>query len=153
MTKSSSKRGTFLKAGIAAKTARVINQSIKSNIPEFQAGDSVKVHARIVEGTKERIQIFEGVVIARHRRNAANATFTVRKISYNMGVERTFMLHSPRVEKIEIMTRGIVRRAKLYYLRDLAGKKGKVKTEFSAGDLNAPASETSAEVEEAASVA
>ena len=103
---------------------------LKTNLPDFGPGDRVKVHAKIVEGSKERIQIFEGDVIRRSKKNTASATFTVRKISHNTGVERTFMLHSPRIEKIEVMTRGKVRRARLYYLRPLRGKKARIKSRF-----------------------
>jgi large subunit ribosomal protein L19 len=102
-------------------------ESLKANIPDFRAGDSVKVHAKIVEGSKERVQIFEGVVIKRHRGNKLNGSFTVRKVSYNVGVERTFLVHSPRIEKIEIVSRGQVRRSKLFYLRDLRGKSARIK--------------------------
>lgn len=102
-------------------------ESLKTNIPEFRAGDSVRVHAKIIEGSKERIQIFEGVVIRRHGGNKLNASFTVRKVSYNVGVERTFLLHSPRIEKIEVVSRGHVRRSKLFYLRELRGKSARIK--------------------------
>lgn len=102
--------------------------SLKSDIPSFRAGDTVRVHARIVEGNKERVQMFQGVVIKRTRGNLSNATFTVRKISHNVGVEKTFPLHSPRLEKIEVVTRGKVRRARLFYLRPLRGKAAKIKT-------------------------
>jgi large subunit ribosomal protein L19 len=102
--------------------------SLKTDLPTFRPGDTVRVHARIVEGNKERIQAFQGVVIKRTGGNLANATFTVRKISHNIGVEKTFPLHSPRVEKIEVMTRGKVRRARLFYLRPLRGKAAKIKT-------------------------
>lgn len=102
--------------------------SLKSDIPSFRPGDTVRVHARIVEGNKERVQMFQGVVIKRTRGNLATATFTVRKISHNIGVEKTFPLHSPRLEKIEVVTRGKVRRARLFYLRPLRGKAAKIKT-------------------------
>jgi large subunit ribosomal protein L19 len=105
---------------------------VVENIVDFKAGDTVRVHAKIVEGTKERIQVFEGVVIKRHAKNRHNASFTVRKVSYNIGVERTFLLHSPRIDKIEVMQRGIVRRARLYYLRDRQGKSARIKTKFQA---------------------
>jgi len=99
---------------------------LKNDIPEFKVGDTVRVHAKIIEGDKERIQVFEGVVIS--RANSGNrATFTVRKISYGVGVERIFPLHSPRIDKIEVVTRGRVRRAKLYYLRELSGKAARIK--------------------------
>jgi large subunit ribosomal protein L19 len=113
----------------AAAILKSLNQSsLKRSVPQFKAGDTIKVHARIVEGNKERIQIFQGVVISRKGRNGPKATFTVRKVSYNIGVERIFMLHSPRVEKIEVVTQGLVRRAKLFYLRETKGKAGKVKS-------------------------
>jgi large subunit ribosomal protein L19 len=99
---------------------------LKKDIPDFKVGDTVRVHAKIIEGDKERIQVFEGAVIS--RANGGNrATFTVRKISYGVGVERIFPLHSPRIDKIEVVTRGKVRRAKLYYLRELSGKAARIK--------------------------
>jgi large subunit ribosomal protein L19 len=101
-------------------------QQLKSNIPEFNAGDTVKVHAKVVEGKRERIQIFEGIVLKRQN-GGIKETFTVRKVSYGVGVERTFPLHSPRIEKIEVTRKGKVRRAKLNYLRDRVGKAAKVK--------------------------
>jgi large subunit ribosomal protein L19 len=101
-------------------------QQLKSNLPEFNAGDTVKVHAKVVEGKRERIQIFEGIVLKRQN-GGIKETFTVRKISYGVGVERTFPLHSPRIEKIEVTRKGKVRRAKLNYLRDRVGKAAKVK--------------------------
>lgn len=94
----------------------------KTNIPDFGPGDSVKVHTRVVEGDKERVQIFAGIVLARRNGNNLNAAFTVRKISYGEGVERVFPLHTPRISKIEIVKRGKVRRAKLHYLRKRQGK-------------------------------
>ncbi len=109
---------------------------LKSNIPEFKAGDTVKVHARIIEGNKERIQVFEGVVIRRRQRNRYGATFTVRKVTYNVGVERTFLVHSPKIEKIEVISRGRVRRAKLYYLRERSGKSARIKTMVTARSKN-----------------
>lgn len=101
-------------------------EQMRADLPEFAPGDSVKVHMRIVEGEKERIQIFEGPVIAR-RGGGLRESFTVRKISYGIGVERTFPLHSPRIEKIEVVRLGKVRRAKLYYLRELRGRKARIK--------------------------
>ena len=101
-------------------------KSLRDDIPEFQAGDTVKVHVRVVEGNKERVQVFEGVVIAR-RGSGINESFTVRKLSFGVGVERTFPLHSPIMAKLEFVTRGDVRRAKLYYLRDRVGKAAKVR--------------------------
>lgn len=106
------------------------NSGLKTNIPAFKAGDTVKVHAKIIEGQKERVQIFEGVVIRRHRGNERSGSFTVRKISFNVGIERTFPIHSPRVEKIEVIGEGKVRRAKLFYLRPLRGKASKIETEL-----------------------
>lgn len=94
--------------------------------PDFVAGDTVKVHVKIQEGEKERIQVFEGVVISK-RKGMSNATFTVRKISYGVGVERIFPFHSPIIEKIEVVSRGRVRRAKIYYLRKLRGKAARIK--------------------------
>lgn len=101
---------------------------LRTDLPEFKPGDTIRVHARIVEGDKERIQVFEGVVISRSNRQS-RATFTVRKMSYGVGVERVFPVHSPRIEKIEVTIRGQVRRAKLYYLRGLRGKAARIKGE------------------------
>ena len=101
-------------------------RQLRANLPEFRVGDTVKVFVKIKEGDKERVQAFEGVVIKRTR-NAARGTFTVRKISYGVGVERVFPLHSPMVDKIEVSTRGRVRRSRLYYLRDLQGKAARVR--------------------------
>ncbi len=98
----------------------------RSDIPEFNSGDTVKVHVRVVEGNRERVQIFEGVVI-RRQGSGIRETFTVRKVSFGVGVERTFPVHSPIIAKIEIGTRGDVRRAKLYYLRDRIGRAARVK--------------------------
>ena len=100
--------------------------SLKSDIPDFRPGDTVKVHVKVVEGNKTRIQVFQGVVIARQG-DGIRETFTVRKVSYGVGVERTFPLHTPIVDKVEVVTRGDVRRAKLYYLRDLRGKAAKIR--------------------------
>jgi large subunit ribosomal protein L19 len=94
-------------------------------VPEFSAGDTLRVHVKVVEGTRERVQVFEGVCIAR-KNSGLNSAFTVRKISYGEGVERVFPLYSPRIEQIEVMRRGAVRRAKLYYLRELRGKKARI---------------------------
>jgi large subunit ribosomal protein L19 len=99
---------------------------LRDDVPEFAPGDTVKVHVRVVEGNRERVQVFEGVVIAR-KGSGAGATFTVRKVSFGVGVERTFPLHSPIIAKIERVTRGDVRRAKLFYLRDRVGKAAKIK--------------------------
>ncbi|MBW1868594.1 MAG: 50S ribosomal protein L19 [Deltaproteobacteria bacterium] len=101
-------------------------EQMRGDIPGFRPGDTIKVHVKIKEGEKERIQVFQGVVIRRRRGNTG-ATFTVRKVSYGIGVERIFPLHSPLIDKIEIMTRGRVRRARLYYLRNLRGKAARIK--------------------------
>jgi len=100
--------------------------SLRPDLPEFRPGDTLKVHVRVVEGNKSRIQVFQGVVI-RRQGAGVRQTFTVRKVSYGVGVERTFPLHTPVIERIEVVTRGDVRRAKLYYLRDLRGKKARIK--------------------------
>ena len=100
--------------------------SLRDDIPAFRAGDNIKVHVKVIEGTRSRVQVFQGVVIRRHG-GGIGETYTVRKISFGVGVERTFPLHTPVVEKIEVVTRGDVRRAKLYYLRDLRGKAAKIK--------------------------
>ena len=101
-------------------------QSLRSDIPDFRPGDTLKVHVRVIEGSRERVQVFQGVVI-RRQGGGVRETFTVRKISFGVGVERTFPVHSPNIAKIERVTRGDVRRAKLYYLRDLRGKAAKIK--------------------------
>ena len=101
-------------------------EQLRDNIPDFKVGDTVKVFVKVVEGTRERLQAFEGTVIAR-RNGSSRETFTVRRISYGVGVERTFPVHSPKLDHIEITRRGRVRRAKLYYLRDRGGKASKVK--------------------------
>ena len=100
--------------------------SLRDDIPGFRPGDTVKVHVRVVEGNRSRIQVFQGVVI-RRQGAGVRETFTVRKISYQVGVERTFPVHSPIIERLEVVTRGDVRRAKLYYLRELRGKAAKIK--------------------------
>ena len=100
--------------------------SLRSDVPDFRPGDTLKVHVRVVEGNRERIQVFQGVVI-RRQGGGIRETFTVRKVSFGVGVERTFPVHTPIIAKIEIVTRGDVRRAKLYYLRDLRGKAAKIK--------------------------
>ncbi|GEM03453.1 50S ribosomal protein L19 [Halolactibacillus miurensis] len=105
--------------------ADITKEQLKDR-PVFKAGDTVKVHVKVVEGTRERIQVYEGVVIKRQN-GGISETFTVRKISYGVGVERTFPVHSPRVDKIEVLRRGKVRRAKLYYLRNLRGKAARIK--------------------------
>jgi large subunit ribosomal protein L19 len=100
--------------------------SLRTDVPVFRPGDTVKVHVRVVEGNRTRIQVFQGVVI-RRQGGGVRETYTVRKVSFGVGVERTFPVHSPVVDHIELVTRGDVRRAKLYYLRDLRGKKAKIK--------------------------
>ncbi|AMV61486.1 50S ribosomal protein L19 [Pediococcus damnosus LMG 28219] len=106
--------------------SKITASQLRDDIPEFRAGDTVRVHAKIVEGTHERIQLFEGVVIKRHGVGISE-TYTVRKISNGVGVERTFPLHSPRVAEIEVIRHGRVRRSKLYYLRALNGKAARIK--------------------------
>ena len=101
-------------------------EQMRIDIPDFKAGDTVRVHARIKEGEKERVQIFQGLVI-RKRKGKTGATFTVRKVSYGIGVERIFPLHSPTIDKIEVITRGKVRRGRLYYMRGLKGKAARIK--------------------------
>jgi large subunit ribosomal protein L19 len=105
---------------------QLAEESLRKDIPEFRPGDTVRVHVKVLEGNRERIQVFEGVVIKR-RGGGISETFTVRKVSYGVGVERTFPLHSPRIDKIEVVRRGRVRRAKLYYLRNLTGKAARIK--------------------------
>ena len=102
------------------------SESIRTDIPDFRAGDTLKVHARVVEGNRSRVQVFQGVVISRHG-GGLRETFKVRKISFGVGVERTYPVNSPQIDRIEVVTRGDVRRAKLYYLRELRGKKAKIK--------------------------
>ncbi len=105
--------------------------SLRSDVPSFSPGDTLKVHVRVVEGTRERVQIFQGVVI-RRQGSGVRESFTVRKVSFGVGVERTFPVHSPIIQKIEVVTLGDVRRAKLYYLRDRVGKAAKIKEKRSA---------------------
>ncbi len=104
----------------------ITKDQLRSDLPTFRPGDTVKVHVKVVEGTRERIQLFEGVVIKR-RGGGISETFTVRKISYGVGVERTFPVHTPKIAKLEVIRKGKVRRAKLYYLRNLRGKKARIK--------------------------
>jgi len=129
-TTKTTKGGMTLGAAIKSITSSFV----KTDVPDFRVGDVVKVHAKIIEGTKERIQIFEGLVLKRSKRNSADATFTVRKVSYNVGVERTFPVHSPRIDKIEVVTRAKVRRARLFYIRPLRGKATRMKTLFNSGE-------------------
>lgn len=106
---------------------RILEQEqLRTDIPSFRPGDTVRVQVKVVEGTRERLQAFEGIVIGRSG-GSSRETFTVRRISYGIGVERTFPVHSPRVEKIEVVRRGVVRRAKLFYLRELKGKAARIK--------------------------
>ena len=104
---------------------------LRTDIPSFKPGDTLRVHVKVVEGEKERIQVFEGFVLRRSG-SSTRETFTVRKVSYGVGVERTFPVHSPRIDKIEVMTRGLVRRAKLYYLRKLSGKAARIEEKTTA---------------------
>jgi large subunit ribosomal protein L19 len=106
--------------------AAIEKAQLREGIPDFRVGDTVRVHYKIVEGDKDRIQVFQGVVLKRHRAGA-RSTFTVRKISFNVGVERVFLTHSPRIDKVEIVARGVVRRGRLFYLRDLQGKAARVR--------------------------
>jgi large subunit ribosomal protein L19 len=108
------------------KIKQIERENMRLDLPGFGPGDTVKVHVKIREGEKERIQIFQGVVISK-RKGTTNATFTVRKVSYGVGVERIFPLHSPAIDKIEVVTRGKVRRAKIYYLRKLRGRAARIK--------------------------
>jgi large subunit ribosomal protein L19 len=101
-------------------------ESLRSDVPDFRPGDTLKVHVRVIEGSRSRVQIFQGVVI-RRQGGGLRETFTVRKVSFGVGVERTFPVHTPIIDKIEVVTQGDVRRAKLYYLRDLRGKAAKIK--------------------------
>lgn len=109
-----------------AKIAEIENEQLRTGIPDFRVGDTVRVHYKIVEGDKDRIQVFQGVVLKRHRAGA-RSTFTVRKVSFNVGVERVFLTHSPRIDKVEVVSKGVVRRARLFYLRDLSGKAARVR--------------------------
>lgn len=108
------------------RTDLVDQASLRTDVPDFAPGDTLKVHVRVVEGNKQRVQVFQGVVI-RRQGGGIQETFTVRKLSYGVGVERTFPVHSPIIDRLEVYTRGDVRRAKLYYLRDRIGKAAKVK--------------------------
>ena len=110
----------------SSKIEEIEAAQLRTGLPEFRVGDTVRVHYKIVEGDKDRIQVFQGVVTKRHRAGA-RSTFTVRKISFNVGVERVFLVHSPRIDKVEVVSKGIVRRARLFYLRDLAGKAARVR--------------------------
>ncbi len=105
---------------------KIDQEQMRYDHPDFRPGDNVKVHIRIIEGTKERVQVFQGVVLKK-KRGAMNATFTVRKVSHGVGVEKTFALHSPRLEKIEVVTKGRVRRSRLFYLRERRGKAARIR--------------------------
>ena len=107
-------------------TDLIDRESLRDDVPEFGPGDTLKVHVRVVEGNRERVQVFQGAVI-RRQGSGVRETFTVRKVSFGVGVERTFPVHSPNIDHIEVVIRGDVRRAKLYYLRELRGKKAKIK--------------------------
>jgi large subunit ribosomal protein L19 len=111
---------------ITSKIAQIEEANLRQDVPDFRVGDTVAVHYKIVEGDKLRVQVFKGIVLKRHRAGA-RSTLTVRKTSFGVGVERTFMVHTPRLDKIEIVSRGVVRRARLFYLRDLRGKASRVR--------------------------
>ncbi|MCA1040753.1 50S ribosomal protein L19 [Bacillus infantis] len=104
----------------------ITKEQLRADVPAFRPGDTVRVHVKVIEGTRERVQVYEGVVIKR-RGGGISETFTVRKVSYGVGVERTFPVHTPKIAKLEVIRRGKVRRAKLYYLRNLRGKKARIK--------------------------
>ncbi len=132
-------------------------QSLRHDIPQFRAGDELKVHVRVIEGSKSRIQVFQGIVM-RRQGDGLRETFTVRKLSYGVGVERTFPVHTPVIEKIELVKKGEVRRAKLYYLRDLRGKAAKIREKrdgvegYGDGVLSTPVAEPATEVSEPESI-
>ncbi len=111
-----------------SKIAALDSASLRTDLPQFRVGDTVAVHYKIVEGDKLRVQVFKGVVLKRHRAGV-RSTFTVRKVSFNVGVERIFMQHSPRIDKVEVVSRGVVRRGRLFYLRNLSGKAARVRDE------------------------
>ena len=125
--------------------------SLRKDIPQFRAGDELKIHVRVIEGNKSRLQVFQGIVI-RRQGDGVRETFTIRKVSYGVGVERTFPVHTPVIEKIELVKKGEVRRAKLYYLRDLRGKAAKIREKrdgvegYGDGILSTPVSEPVAEI-------
>jgi large subunit ribosomal protein L19 len=128
--RASEERGTNVYAGRSEYPMNLLQtiaqEQLRTDVPKFRPGDTLKVYVKVVEGSRERVQLFEGVVIKR-RGGGISETFTVRKISYGVGVERAFPVHSPRIEKIEVARRGKVRRAKLYYLRNLRGKAARIK--------------------------
>ena len=109
-----------------SKIAAIEAQALRKDLPDFRVGDTVAVNYKIVEGDKLRVQTFRGIVIQKHRAGA-RSTFTVRKVSFNVGVERMFLVHSPRIDKVELVSRGVVRRSRLFYLRNLAGKAARVR--------------------------
>jgi large subunit ribosomal protein L19 len=111
---------------ITSKIAKLEEANLRTDVPAYRVGDTVAVHYKIVEGDKLRVQVFKGIVLKQHRAGA-RSTLTVRKTSFGVGVERTFMVHTPRLDKIEIVSRGVVRRARLFYLRDLRGKASRVR--------------------------
>ena len=115
----------------------ITKEQLRSDLPAFRSGDTVRVHVKVVEGTRERVQVYEGVVIKR-RGGGISETFTVRKISYGVGVERTFPVHTPKIAQLEVIRRGKVRRAKLYYLRKQSGKKGRIEEERKQGETGTP---------------
>ena len=125
-------------AGPTNPVDNITKAQCRTDIPEFRPGDTIRVYSRIVEGQKERLQAFEGVVIKRRNGTRYNSSFTVRKVSYNVGVERTFLLHSPMISKIDLVTRGKVRRARLYYLRPLRGKAARIKGRAWVEETEAP---------------
>ena len=131
--------------------------SLRKDIPQFRAGDELKIHVRVIEGSKSRLQVFQGIVIGRQG-DGVRETFTIRKVSYGVGVERTFPVHTPVIEKIELVTKGDVRRAKLYYLRDLRGKAAKIREKrdgvvgYGDGILSTPIAEVVPVVEAVAEV-
>lgn len=131
--------------------------SLRKDIPQFRAGDELKIHVRVIEGNKSRLQVFQGIVIGRQG-DGVRETFTIRKVSYGVGVERTFPVHTPVIEKIELVTKGDVRRAKLYYLRDLRGKAAKIREKrdgvvgYGDGILSTPVAVVEAPVVEEAPV-
>ena len=118
-----------------SKIAALESQSLRKDLPDFRVGDTVAVNYKIVEGDKLRVQVFRGIVIQRHRAGA-RSTFTVRKVSFNVGVERIFLMHSPRLESIDVLSKGVVRKARLFYLRDLKGKATKAGAEAAQGVLD-----------------
>ena len=111
---------------MTSKIAKLEEANLRTDVPAFRVGDTVAVHYKIVEGDKLRVQVFKGIVLKQHRAGA-RSTLTVRKTSFGVGVERTFMVHTPRLDKIEVVSRGVVRRARLFYLRDLRGKASRVR--------------------------